>query len=513
MLSQFCRECKGNYADCIENVWQSDALKSAFLSEILSLFALTIDQKRGILTRKTFLSQESIMSDEKLKALGQSHALHPHPYQVQDPLFTSGSPFFDSRDLVQVKYELLRRVRVDGDSVSHATSLFALSRPTFYAAQAAWERSGLLGLLQVLDTDKVIVLEQLALQDTEPNLKLIEPGGVRRQPIHVKRELTLHHHGLLVQPAFQLLGSVRGAIVENQADRPHSALDCLRNDDLLHKGLEIGKRFARATCTIDLSIGHTQPCKQMPGATTLIASLLPLGLAPLRRTRRLFPFTGLDRGFFIQTQQPRSLAEQAPRTCVHLQDRACPLDKAYRVMDMLPTVRAPGAQTLGFEPASDSAGRGNAPIERGGHLARHLSPTPTGQRHAGLTRQGAGRGGDLCAYFRGKNASVLRCEGRLSADGWPPSVPAICAPCDHWFRRRGQSVGYPSRDVHEPLTRFAHVLPGFGQCYGPAPGGAGLLPRYWSTRWDSLGWVLSSFIPPNPSLSRFPPFVKLGIDL
>jgi len=93
-----------------------------------------------------FLSQESIMSDEKLKALRQSHALHPHPDQVRDPLFTSGSPFFDPRDLVQVKYELLRRVRVDGDSVSHATSQFALSRPTFYAAQAAWERSGLLGL-------------------------------------------------------------------------------------------------------------------------------------------------------------------------------------------------------------------------------------------------------------------------------------------------------------------------------------------------------------------------------
>jgi transposase len=106
-----------------------------------------MSQKMGILERRTFLSQESIMPDEKLKALRLSHALHPHPDQVQDPLFTSGSPFFDPRDLVQVKYELLRRVRVDGDSVSHASSLFALSRPTFYAAQAAWERSGLLGLL------------------------------------------------------------------------------------------------------------------------------------------------------------------------------------------------------------------------------------------------------------------------------------------------------------------------------------------------------------------------------
>jgi transposase len=87
------------------------------------------------------------MADEKLKALRQAHSLHPHPEQVRDPLFTSGSPFFDPRDLVQVKYELLRRVQVEGDSVAHATGLFALSRPTFYAAQAALERSGLVGLM------------------------------------------------------------------------------------------------------------------------------------------------------------------------------------------------------------------------------------------------------------------------------------------------------------------------------------------------------------------------------
>jgi len=87
------------------------------------------------------------MSDEKLAILRQSHTLHPHPEEVSDPLFTSGSPFFDPRDLVQVKYELLRRVRVDGYSVASACSLFALSRPTFYAAKAAWEETGVAGLL------------------------------------------------------------------------------------------------------------------------------------------------------------------------------------------------------------------------------------------------------------------------------------------------------------------------------------------------------------------------------
>jgi transposase len=87
------------------------------------------------------------MSDEKQTILRQSHTLHPHPDQVRDPLFTSGSSFFDPRDLVQVKYELLRRVRVEGSSVALACSLFALSRPTFYAAKAAWEESGVAGLL------------------------------------------------------------------------------------------------------------------------------------------------------------------------------------------------------------------------------------------------------------------------------------------------------------------------------------------------------------------------------
>jgi hypothetical protein len=36
--------------------------------------------------------------------------------------------FFDPRDLVQVKYEMLRRVRIDGASVSQAARDFGFSR-------------------------------------------------------------------------------------------------------------------------------------------------------------------------------------------------------------------------------------------------------------------------------------------------------------------------------------------------------------------------------------------------
>jgi transposase len=146
VLSQFCRICKGNNAGHHAITCSFQKSRTAYVLVLLYLIPLTIDLHTVILERRNLPQEEVIMSDEKLRVLRQSHTLHPHPDQVRDPLFTTGSAFFDPRDLVQVKYELLRRVRVDGDSVSHATSLFALSRPTFYAAQAAWERAGLVGL-------------------------------------------------------------------------------------------------------------------------------------------------------------------------------------------------------------------------------------------------------------------------------------------------------------------------------------------------------------------------------
>jgi len=61
---------------------------------------------------------------------------------VRDELFLSNA-FFDPRDLLQVKYEMLRRVREDGVPVSHAAASFGVSRPTWYQAQRAYEAGGL----------------------------------------------------------------------------------------------------------------------------------------------------------------------------------------------------------------------------------------------------------------------------------------------------------------------------------------------------------------------------------
>jgi transposase len=85
-------------------------------------------------------------SDPKADALREQGCLHPHPEQVTDEVFLA-SAFFDRRDLVQVKYEMLRRVRVDGQSVSQSAAGFGLSRPSYYQALAAFDAGGLPALL------------------------------------------------------------------------------------------------------------------------------------------------------------------------------------------------------------------------------------------------------------------------------------------------------------------------------------------------------------------------------
>jgi transposase len=79
----------------------------------------------------------------RLKALG---VLNPHPERVQAPEFQVDT-FFDPRDLVQVKYEMLRMVQVDGASKVDAADTFGVSRPTYYQAEAAYALKGLAGLL------------------------------------------------------------------------------------------------------------------------------------------------------------------------------------------------------------------------------------------------------------------------------------------------------------------------------------------------------------------------------
>jgi transposase len=83
--------------------------------------------------------------DPKAHFLAQRGALHPHPERVRDPLF-QGSTFFDPRDLIQVRYEMVRRFRAPGHAASEVARSFGVSRQLVYLLAQAFRERGLPGL-------------------------------------------------------------------------------------------------------------------------------------------------------------------------------------------------------------------------------------------------------------------------------------------------------------------------------------------------------------------------------
>lgn len=146
------RECKDNNAVkliAFFYVTVITQLISCKLCKILKIY-LDISEYCGIIiftndaALKEMPMSKSKKTDPKERALRECGALNTHP--VADALFR-GSDFFDSRDLVQVKYEMLRKVHKEAEPVSSAAASFGFSRPSFYKSVTAFERDGLMGLL------------------------------------------------------------------------------------------------------------------------------------------------------------------------------------------------------------------------------------------------------------------------------------------------------------------------------------------------------------------------------
>jgi transposase len=141
--------------------------------------------------------------DPKVEALRATRSSNPRPEAVTDDEFGS-SEFFDARDVVQVKYEMVRRVRVDGEAVSRSAASFGFSRPSFYEAAAALDAGGLAALVPARPgprrahklTDEVVAFAHQRLED-DPTLRsvdlveaIVERFGVRVHPRSVERALT-----------------------------------------------------------------------------------------------------------------------------------------------------------------------------------------------------------------------------------------------------------------------------------------------------------------------------------
>jgi transposase len=121
---------------------------------------------------------------------------------VTDPEFLA-SEFFDARDAVQVKYEMVRKVKADGALVTETAAAFGYSRPSYYAAAAALEASGLEGLVPARPgprgahklTDQICAWAEQRLA-ADPALRaaqlagpIAEAFGVRAHPRSIERAL------------------------------------------------------------------------------------------------------------------------------------------------------------------------------------------------------------------------------------------------------------------------------------------------------------------------------------
>jgi len=87
--------------------------------------------------------------DDKTESLKKYGAFNPHPQKVVEETFSDSElEFFDPRDLVQVKYEMLRAVEKEGRSIKHASEAYGFSRPAFYQAQSQFKQGGVTGLVK-----------------------------------------------------------------------------------------------------------------------------------------------------------------------------------------------------------------------------------------------------------------------------------------------------------------------------------------------------------------------------
>jgi transposase len=148
------------------------------------------------------MAKKTNSPDPKSDNLRRRGSLNPHPESVTDPLF-GASDFFDPRDVVQVKYEMLRCVRIEQRSITESASAFGFSRPSFYQAQASFELAGLSGLLpkkpgpkrsHKLSTEVVEFLEQLGrddptLRSPEMATRVLERFGLKVHPRSIERAL------------------------------------------------------------------------------------------------------------------------------------------------------------------------------------------------------------------------------------------------------------------------------------------------------------------------------------
>jgi transposase len=140
--------------------------------------------------------------DTKTRALAASRTLNPRPERVTDPAFSPGG-FFDPADLVQVKYEMVRKAEATDPAAGQAAAAIGFSRHWLYSARTALRERGLAGLVpakpgpkgghkltgQVVDLLEELLAADAGLRSADLAAAVRERLGISVHPRSVERAL------------------------------------------------------------------------------------------------------------------------------------------------------------------------------------------------------------------------------------------------------------------------------------------------------------------------------------
>ena len=137
------------------------------------------------------------------EALREEGTLNPAPAKVRDPKF-HGSDFFDPRDAVQVRYEMLRRVSIDRLPVTEAADEYGVSRPTYYQAKENFDAAGIAGLVPAKPGPRgPHKIDEDVLAFLQARLVPGEPVRARELALLIRRDLAINIHPRTIERALK----------------------------------------------------------------------------------------------------------------------------------------------------------------------------------------------------------------------------------------------------------------------------------------------------------------------
>lgn len=140
--------------------------------------------------------------------LQRAHCIHPAPEKVHDKRFQEEDSFFDPKDIVQVKYELLRSCIVEASDVASTCVRFGFSRTTYYKVYEAFLHGGIPYLMgrprgrpQPIKVNELVLGYLIAEKAMNPKLSASKmvTGVMNRYNVQISVRMIQHvwqHYGI-----------------------------------------------------------------------------------------------------------------------------------------------------------------------------------------------------------------------------------------------------------------------------------------------------------------------------